>query len=58
MALYLCYVLRNIFSQYAEAKSFFLVMISQFELFLISIPVPVKLSDNAASSFFVRSLVI
>mmetsp|Transcript_39979 Transcript_39979/g.45097 ORF Transcript_39979/g.45097 Transcript_39979/m.45097 type:complete len:686 (+) Transcript_39979:188-2245(+) len=58
MALYLCYVSRNISSQYAEVKPLALVMVSQFQIFLISIPVLIIVRNNPASSFFVRSVVI
>jgi len=58
MALWLCYVSRNISSQYAEAKSLSIVMISQSQIFLIGIPVLFLVGDDSDSSFFVRSAVI
>jgi len=58
MALYLCYASRNISARFAEAKPLAVVMISQFQIFLISIPVLIIVGGEVASSFFVRSAVI
>jgi len=58
MAMYLCYASRNISARFAEAKPLAVVMISQFQIFLISIPVLIIVGGQVASSFFVRSAVI
>lgn len=58
MALYLCYASRNISARFAEAKPLAVVMISQFQIFLISIPVLIIVGGQVLSSFFVRSAVI
>mmetsp|Transcript_18283 Transcript_18283/g.19759 ORF Transcript_18283/g.19759 Transcript_18283/m.19759 type:complete len:220 (-) Transcript_18283:247-906(-) len=58
MAVHLCYASRNISARFAEAKPLAVVMISQFQIFLISIPVLIIVGGQVASSFFVRSAVI
>jgi len=58
LALGLCYVSRDISSKFSEAKPLAVVMVSQFQIFLISVPVLIIVGADGASSFFVRAAVI
>ena len=58
VALVLCYVSRHISSRFSEAKSLALVMVSQCQIFLISIPLLIIVGIEGPGSFFVRVAVI
>jgi hypothetical protein len=58
VALILCYQSRNVSSKFSEAKPLIAVMVSQFQVLLVSVPVLIIVGAEGSSSFFVRSAVI
>lgn len=57
-ALYLCWVTRNVPSDFAEGSSITLSVISIFQIMLLTVPILIIASENAEATFFVRSGVV
>ena len=58
VALILCYQSRNVSSKFLEAKPLIAMMVSQFQVLLVSVPVLIIVGAEGSSSIFVRSNVI
>jgi len=57
-ACYLCYVSRDIPTQFSEGKYVTIAMLSNLQIFVIAVPVLIILGADPETSFFVRSAVI
>lgn len=58
VACYLCYLSREIPTQFAEGKYVTVAMISNLQIFVVAIPVLIILGSDPETSFFVRSVII
>ena len=58
VACYLCYVARDIPTQFSEGKYVSIAMISNLQIFVIGVPILIIIGTDPQSSFFVRSVII
>lgn len=57
-ACYMCYVSRDIPTQFSEGKYVSIAMVSNLQIFVVGVPVLVIIGNDPQTSFFVRSVMI
>ena len=58
IACFLCYVTRNISTQFSESKYLAIAMVSNMQIFVVGVPVLIIVGADPETSFFVRSVII
>jgi hypothetical protein len=58
VACYMCYVARNIPSKYSEHKFVTIAMISNFQIFVVGVPICFILAGDPGGNLFVRSAIV
>ena len=58
VACYMCYVSRDIPTNFSEGKYVSIAMVSNLQIFVVGVPILIILGADPQSSFFVRSVII
>ena len=58
VACYMCYVSRDIPTEFSEGKWLSIAMISNMQIFVVGLPILILIGSDAQTGFFVRSVIV